>query len=83
MQCETPVVCKHFSLPEVGGNVRRFMLIHIIVQMAQVIAKVISLNSADRKAQRAKMQVNLKVFLGETAEQTVAVYKKCLEFDLQ
>ncbi|MEK7457949.1 MAG: glycosyltransferase family 1 protein [Patescibacteria group bacterium] len=80
MQCETPVVCANTSsLPEVGGNAAFYVDPYHCKQMAQVIAKVISLNSADRKAQRAKMQVNLSKFSWEkTAEQTVAVYKKVL-----
>jgi len=80
MQCETPVVCANTSsLPEVGGNAAFYVDPYNCKQMAQVIAKTISLNSTDRKAQRVKMQINLLRFSWEkTAEQTVEVYKKVL-----
>ena len=80
MQCETPVVCSNVSsLPEVGGDAVVYVDPYNCTQMAQVIAKTISLNSTDRKAQRVKMQENLLRFSWKkTAEQTVEVYRKVL-----
>ncbi len=67
------------SLPEVGGDAVVYVDPYNCTQMAQVIAKTISLNSTDRKAQRVKMQENLLRFSWKkTAEQTVEVYRKVL-----
>ena len=76
----TPVICANTSsLPEVGGNAVFYVDPYNCKQMAQVIAKTISLNSTDRKAQRVKMQENLLRFSWKkTAEQTVEVYRKVL-----